>query len=170
MKALRDFSQGIRREKPKNIDEWQEMFRAVFDANLKHLSLGDIALHLMEELGEASDAMVRMYTYKQDKLLKEEVSRRQLRLEAELADLFSWLFAVVGKVNILKQESFEYERWRTETTSHPPQPIYLSQVIWRRYGSAKRRSFYCRFCNSLVCSCKLIFVRADSCIEESATK
>jgi NTP pyrophosphatase (non-canonical NTP hydrolase) len=163
--ALLSFSEKIRGEKPQSIDEWQEMFRTIFKANLTHLSLQDIALHLLEEMGEASDAMVRMYTYKKDKLFQEEVARRQLRLESEIADLFSWLFALVEKINIVNRKGIAYEQWRTETKSRSVHPIYLSQIIWRRYGSDKHRSFHCPFCGSVVCSCKLVFVPATGSIE-----
>ncbi len=60
--ALRDFAAEAR-GKPRSVDEWQLMFGTVFGANLRHLDMSDIAFHLLEELGEVSDAMARMYTY-----------------------------------------------------------------------------------------------------------
>jgi hypothetical protein len=89
--ALRGLSEAAAGEKPMSIDEWQEMFGVIFSASLKHFSLEEVAAHLMEELGEVSDAMVRMYSYKAE-IRHGEPSRRQLRLESQLADLFSWLF------------------------------------------------------------------------------
>src|SRR6266436_5374053 len=61
-----DHSKEIIEQKPNAIDEWQGMFEMIFGSKLSSMSVAEIALHLMEELGEASDAMVRMYTYKQE--------------------------------------------------------------------------------------------------------
>lgn len=154
--ALRSFSEDNRSKKPQSIDEWQKMFGQIFGANLRRLSLTDIALHLMEELGEASDAMIRMYSYTDKKWLAEEARWRQLRLEAQLADVFSWLFALVEKINSTAERA----------ASKAPEPILLSQIIWRRYGSDDLRSFFCPHCGKPVCSCPVILVPAARSLEE----
>lgn len=78
--ALRRLSRETQGAKPKSIDEWQEMFGVVFRSNLRRISLTEVTLHLMEELGEASDAMVRMYSYSLENFVRGEPRQRQLRL------------------------------------------------------------------------------------------
>ncbi|MGB6248880.1 MAG: hypothetical protein WBF54_07190 [Terriglobales bacterium] len=164
--SLRNFSERTRRRKPKNIDEWQEMFGAVFAANLKNTSLPEVALRLMEELGEASDAMVRMYSYKQDDFLKGEPRQRQLRLESQIADVFSWLFALVERMSLSDRELFGPPEWRPESGIVRGETTHLSEIIWGRYGSDKLHSFYCPFCAHAACTCPLVFVPATRSMEE----
>jgi hypothetical protein len=159
--GLRSLSEESRGDKPRNVDEWQEMFGTVFAGNLRHLSLTDVALHLMEELGEVSDAMIRMYSYVQKTFVSGEPNWRQFKLEAQLADVFSWLFSLIEKLNRL-----EGERRSTEGTSSTAGPIWLSQVIWKRYGSDSLRSFYCPHCKNAVCSCPIVLVPSTHSIEE----
>jgi hypothetical protein len=164
--SLRNFSERNRRGKPKNIDEWQEMFGALFGSNLKKTSLPEVTLHLMEELGEASDAMVRMYSYRQDDFLKGEPRQRQLRLESQIADVFSRFFALVERMSLFSGELPGYARWRSESGIVSGETILLSEIIWRRYGSDELHSFYCPFCGHAACTCPLIFVPATRSMEE----
>lgn len=139
--SLRKFSEANRGRKPKTIDDWQAMFAAIFGADIKQLSRADIGLHLMEELGEVSDALVRMYSYTKKDFRAGEPNWRQARLEGQIADVFSWLFALVHKVN-------------------EAEPVTLSEIVWRRYGSDRLQAFRCPSCDRVVCSCRLIFIPA----------
>ena len=163
---LHKFSERTRGEKPKNIDEWQEMFGTVFRTSLTKASLPEVTLHLMEELGEASDAMVRMYSYTRDSFLKGEPRQRQLRLESQIADVLSWLFALVEAVDLSRREIPEYELWRFQSIGVNDAPIALSEIIWKRYGSDDLHSFYCPVCQHPICTCPLIFVPSTRSIEE----
>jgi len=158
IEALRNYSTMIHSEKPKGIDEWQGMFVEIFEANLATLSLKDIALHLMEELGEASNAMIRMYSYKEETFRSGEPNWRQTNLETQLADVFSWLFALVARLD-LSRHAKDKERLYG-STSVPAPPVRLSGIIWGRYGSEEMHSFRCPFCGKIVCSCAIIMVPA----------
>jgi len=160
LSALQRYSFEIQAEKPTAVDEWQNMFSTVFRKNLATFSLKDIALHLMEELGEASDAMIRMYSYKRENFLDGEPYRRQSNLEAQLADVFSWLFALVGKLDSLKENELKRKGPRSDGSSKPSQPVRLSEIIWDRYGSEEKHSFYCQSCKGAVCTCPIILVPA----------
>ena len=140
-KNLLKFSEANRSRKPNSIDDWQTMFAIIFRENIKQLSPTDIGLHLMEELGEVSDALVRMYSFTKKDFRSGEPNWRQARLEGQIADVFSWLYALVQKLNDVK-------------------PITLSGIIWRRYGSDSLQSFRCPTCAKPVCVCPLIFVPA----------
>jgi NTP pyrophosphatase (non-canonical NTP hydrolase) len=99
------------------------MFGTVFAANLRHLSLTDVGLHLMEELGEVSDAMVRMYSYVQKTFVAGEPNWRQFKLEAQLADVFSWLFSLIEKLSRLEGE-------RRSSGSRPSLAFSVLAAAW----------------------------------------
>jgi len=160
----------IHSEKPKGIDEWQRMFGEIFEPNLATLTLKDIALHLMEELGEASNAMIRMYSYKEETFRSGEPNWRQTNLETQLADVFSWLFALAAKLDLLRQVGDQQRKQLSGSTSVPAPPVRLSGIIWGRYGSEEMRSFYCPFCGKIVCGCAIISVPATRSAEELREK
>jgi NTP pyrophosphatase (non-canonical NTP hydrolase) len=163
--ALRGFSEETRNSKPKSIDGWQEMFETVFRANLRHLTLTDATSHLLEELGEASDAMIRMSSYRNEDFVKGEPDHRQFRLEAQVADVFSWLFAIVLKAD-LNRSGLDCERSRSHELAATGAATRLSEIIWDRYGCEDLSSFWCPFCERIACECPLIFVPAARSVED----
>jgi NTP pyrophosphatase (non-canonical NTP hydrolase) len=153
--ALLRLSEANRAKKPKTIDQWQGMFGTIFGDHIHRLSPADIALHLMEELGEVSDALVRMYSYTEKDFRPGEPNWRQARLEAQIADVFSWLFTLV--------ERLEQPRGKIRKRAAKAdlvKPITLSGIIWERYGSDALHAFYCPACGRPMCACPLIFVPA----------
>jgi NTP pyrophosphatase (non-canonical NTP hydrolase) len=154
--VVRAFSRHHFSEKPRSIDEWQKMFVTVFQTNLSQTSPQQAVLHMLEELGETSDAMARTYSYKKSEFVHGEPHQRRLRLESQLADVFSWLFTVVETLN----------RERCPKNDDATLPTCLSQIIWRRYGSDSLRSLYCRFCERRECECTLIVVPTTRSMEE----
>jgi len=159
VKALREYSkkQLARKNKPATIDEWQNMFGELYKANLQHLSLVDIAFHLLEEVGEVSDAMVRMYSYVGD--FDSDPRMNQIWLEEEIADVYSWLNTLVNGLKIMPDISKE---WMTYL-GFPPKflgddQILLSKIIWYRYGNDDKKAFRCPSCKELKCKCDLLLV------------
>jgi len=153
-KALQEFGRANRKRKPKTIDDWQALFGHIFREKLRGLSKLEIGFHLLEELGEVSDAMVRMYSYTEGNFRRGEPNWRLARLEGQIADVFSWLFALVEKLN------------DAEAVAPDGTRIRLSEIIWQRYGSERLRSFRCPVCNQGVCTCRLVFVPATRPIQD----
>ena len=164
--CLRAFSQENAADRPAGVDDWQEMFRTIFAANLRHLTLSDIAFHLLEEMGEASDAMIRMYTYKDTNFVPGEPLWRQIRLEEELADVSSWVFALVEKLDSAQHRAAERIEWLRHTEKSLGERMLLSQVIWQRYGSDDLRTFACWKCKKPSCSCEIVLVPPDRSVDE----
>ena len=162
-KALRAYARQIIKCKPVSVDDWQDMFARIYKANLRHIDLSDIAFHLLEEMGEVSDAMVRIYTYSRIRpLTSEEPLWRQTWLEEEIADVSSWLLALVEKLDFVRETADEYDRWRFKDTFAARTKIQLSRIIWTRYGSDERKCFYCPHCKETTCNCEIKFIgRAD---------
>jgi NTP pyrophosphatase (non-canonical NTP hydrolase) len=166
---VREYSGRIIREKPDRIDEWQKMFGNLFAKNLSALSLTDIAFHLLEELGETSDAMIRMYSYTEDDFQVGGPNRRQINLESQLADVFSWLFAFVEKLDF-SPEDLEKGRQQEYSAKRDRGLIFLSRIIWDSYGSDVLHAFHCAKCKKARCSCPIILVPDTRSIEELRMK
>jgi NTP pyrophosphatase (non-canonical NTP hydrolase) len=148
------FSQENIARRPNGVDEWQKMFATIFAANLSQLSIGDISLHLLEEMGEVSNALARMYSYSEKSFVANEPLWRQFQLEEELSDVLSRLFAIAHAL------SFESTRAQNGAKT------LLSQIIWRRYGSDKDQRFTCWKCKEPSCSCPIIMVPLDRSVDE----
>jgi NTP pyrophosphatase (non-canonical NTP hydrolase) len=124
------------------------MISTIYRKRLEQAPLAEVILHILEEIGEVSDCLIRMYTYveKDWDHIADEIVARQIRLEDELADVFSWLFGLVerlGMQNGVHSQKTENGR------------LLLSQILWTRYGSDEKRAFRCWSCGSMICSCPL---------------
>lgn len=162
VETLRAYAGENQAEKPTTVDNWQAMFGTVYEANLRHIDLTDIAFHLLEEMGEVSDAMVRMYSYVEERpFTYEELRWRQIWLEEEIADVSSWLFALVKKLDLIRVTADEYDKWHFTEAIPPRTPIQLSQIIWKRYGSDDLEAFFCQKCKKIECECKIHLVGKD---------
>lgn len=157
VKALREYAKNEIKNKPNTIDEWQNAFGELYKANLRHSSLVDIGFHLLEEVGEVSDAMVRMYTYKGSNL---EPRLNQIWLEEEIADVFSWLNTLVNSLQIIPDISKEFLDYLNlkKLKAVTDDKIWLSQIIWHGYGSEEQKKFYCPHCGKPKCECDISLI------------
>jgi NTP pyrophosphatase (non-canonical NTP hydrolase) len=164
--ALRAFSREHAATKPSGVDEWQRMFARIFAANLRRLDPSQIVLHLLEEMGEVSDALARTYSYKDTDFVAGEPLWRQIWLEEQLADVSSWLFALVEKLDSTRDAPDERARRLRHWADSSGGRVLLSQVIWRRYGSDQLKDFACWKCKEQNCSCQIILVPPDRSVED----
>lgn len=158
VKALRGHAESNLQGKPGTIDEWQIMFEELYQANLRHLSLVDIAFHLLEEVGEVSNAMTRMYSYTSS--FNGQPRWNQIWLEEEIADVFSWLLTLVNSLQMMPDITRELlgHLGMGDFIKLEGYKIMLSAIIWERYGSRDHRAFWCPACEKLQCDCDLIWV------------
>lgn len=157
---LRQYAKDHIDDKPKSVNEWQQLFQNIYEANLRHLSLTDIAFHLLEEVGEVSNAMLRMYTYDREEFAAGEPEWRQKGLENEIADVSSWLFTLVNHLESMPKIAREFQEFLWGETVLRETPITLSSIIWKRYGSDSLDSLYCPHkCKKSVCKCPVWLVR-----------
>ena len=160
---LRKYANECSESIPTNVDDWQKMFRDIFEANLRHLDMKDIAFHLLEEVGEVSDAIIRMYTYKEKEFKKGEPYWRKTRLENELADVASWLFTLINHLEIIPEMTREFQKYAFGKALIPCDRILLSGIIWSRYGDDIRNSLYCPHeCKATVCKCPIVLVNTEA--------
>jgi NTP pyrophosphatase (non-canonical NTP hydrolase) len=164
--TLRAFSQNAAASKPTSVDKWQEMFSTIFAANLRRLELSDIAFHLLEEMGEASDALIRMYTYKDTNFVVGEPRRRQIQLEDQLSDVSSWIFALAAKLDLLRRSEAERTDCLKGGEKSNVERLLLSQIIWSRYRCDEPGKFACWSCRMPNCVCKVVLVPPDRSVDE----
>ena len=157
--TLRKFARDTFSRKPATIDEWQAMFAGVFAEQLSRLHIKDFALHLLEEAGEVSDAMARLYTYRDENFIAGEPSWRQIKLEDEIADLTSRLFTLIEKINLSRNDT----SWQIHT---PAYPLRLSSIVWQHYGSESLHNIHCPFCRKPICVCPIILIPETHSVDE----
>jgi NTP pyrophosphatase (non-canonical NTP hydrolase) len=159
-KRLRQYATEHISDKPSSVDGWQQMFRHIYEPNLRHLRLTDIAFHLLEEVGEVSNAMLRTYTYDKEKFQAGEPAWRQIALENEIADVSSWLFTLINHLELMPEIARAFQKFVFKDIVIPDKKIMLSGIIWRRYGSDDLDSLYCpHICKKPVCKCPIWLVQ-----------
>ena len=162
IKKLHKYAETAGGNKPTSVDEWQKMFFYIYEANLRHFTLTDIAFHLLEEVGEVSDAMVRMYTYAIEEFQSGAPSWQQAYLENEIADVTSWVFTLVNKMRLVEEivrGHYTYILGPSESEVFPTIPYTLSRILWNCYGSNDLQSLWCPLCKQTKCECPIYLVR-----------
>lgn len=109
-KPLREFHlKTARAEKPRpsGLDQWANMIKDVYGPNHRQLSLSAITLHFLEEVGEVAESLrkLRELGAKPDEEGKRE---RIVKLQNEVADVFSWILGLLNKLDQAFEKSREY--------------------------------------------------------------
>lgn len=170
--SLRKLAEDHNSEKVKSLSGLEEMFAYLFESNYDNLSLQSVAFHLLEEIGEISDALLRLYSYDLDKTPDpvEHCLQRRRSLEGEIADAVSWIFAVSIRVKRL----YEIYDKLPDRLGHGPLPlsppprasmINFVNILWNQYGDKNTGFLYCPTCGKSRCGCKLRFYKDKSSTE-----
>jgi len=142
--AVRDFADRPISNRPSSMDEWQAMFAAILSASPTSTKITS----LLEQFGQAGDAMVRLYTYSgRHPATREEVARRYIRFERELSEVTALIFSL-AQADIFGPRDSE-------------SPPTLSRLVWQQYGSEERGAFVCSHCESCPCGCDIRFVPSE---------
>lgn len=142
------------------LDDLEHMFEHIY-ANVHHVvSLDHAVFHLLEEIGEATEALKDLYTYDNS---REPYSvklhqYRKNRVLDELADVFSWLFATAIKIRSTYSKHASLYRESIRPSSVPvEESMYFSDIIWAKYGATKSGANWdqlkCPGCQSAPCEC-----------------
>lgn len=106
---LREFHLKEARKKPRpsTLDDWANMIKKIYGPNHYQLSLPAIALHFLEEVGEVAKALRELHELcaKPDAKLMGE---RIMKLQDEIADVFSWILGLLNKLDQAFAKSREY--------------------------------------------------------------
>ncbi len=149
-------------KKPATMLELEALFETVFRNQQRVLPLQTIAFHLLEEVGDATQALKDCYTFDahREKYSEEQLAYRKRRLQEEVADVFSWMFAMELKVRSLYHDNaIEYAQTLLPRGQRGKEkaPLRFSDVIWSKYGTTRDgglwESLKCTGCESAPCAC-----------------
>jgi NTP pyrophosphatase (non-canonical NTP hydrolase) len=110
--------------KPTTLDDWQNMFAHIYPREPQLYDQKSNFAHLIEELGEASEAYRIRFFY-------------PTALESELADIFSW---ILGMANLLDARA-------RDGAVYPLKDYRLERQIFERYSGK------CPNCKRIPCNC-----------------
>lgn len=97
------------KNKPNSVDEWAKMIRDIYGGAHKELSLSALCLHFLEEVGEVSKALHGIEVLTFPKQLG-ELPKKITELEEEVADVFSWIFGLLNKLDQTLEKARAYYR------------------------------------------------------------
>lgn len=163
------------KNKPKSIVDWDEMFEQIFGKKLLVLQFESIVFHLLEEIGEISDSLARLYTYnlqREETASIKELGNRKAALKNEIADVISWTFATIvkyrqmcrvwseaGKTKDTKAtEEWAFEQWKR---------ITIPNLIWDNYRQRGGDFLWCPTCENekLECGCTLQLLTTEESVD-----
>ena len=82
-----------KKEKPITLDNWARMIQKIYENAHYELPISSICLHFLEEVGEVAGALIELED------IKEASNKRIRKLEDEIADVFSWIFGLINKID-----------------------------------------------------------------------
>ncbi len=83
-------------------------------------------------------------------------------LENEIADVTSWIFTLVNKLQGVEAIAKGHERYILGVAVLPATPYTLSGIIWNRYGSTERQCLFCPHkCKEPICECPIYLVQTS---------
>lgn len=147
---------------PKTFGEFQFMFDRIYGHVNRFMSLEQIAFHFLEEIGDATRSLKDLYTYddSREPYTKNLHNIRVLKFYEEIADVFSWLYAIVLKLNSTYiMHAIQYISSTDSMFSIKPEACNLSfsDIIWAKYGRTKNggnlNNLICPGCQNAPCKC-----------------
>jgi len=161
--------------KPRSLLEFEKMFAGIYYSNIYTLTPEEIGFHLLEEVGEVSSALVDATFHERFIIPSRSVEvnldeflvgakKKAEHIEKELADVFSWIIALLEKAKqtllsasrlcvkfnegIIQKEVLNQ---LLETLSLPTEGLNIVDIIWRVYEYKGRLGH--KRCRSNICVC-----------------
>jgi NTP pyrophosphatase (non-canonical NTP hydrolase) len=144
-----------------NLKELEERFERIFRRSIFALDLEHVTFHFLEEVGEVAEALTRLYTYKVKKDTPPETLSKEWRsrlpdLEDELADSFSWLFAVSSKFRDIFKMFDGFSR-----NTKFAERMYIAEHLKKRHMRESDSVMKCYDCGADHCACSIKLVTDD---------
>lgn len=140
----------------------EEMFHSIY-ANVHYvLSLELTVFHLLEEVGEATEALKDVYTYdnSREPFSPQLQKLRKARVLDEIGDIFSWLFATALKIrSTYGRHAAQYHASvrPSEEALTDDVGLTFSDIIWSKYGTTRSGANWdrlrCPGCQATPCEC-----------------
>lgn len=162
-------------DRPKTLRDFEKMFVSIYQPSTYILSPEEIAFHLLEEVGEVSNALVDAAIHTEfivrTRCVEADVENFLLEakekiehIEKELADVFSWIISLLEKSKqILSSASRLCIKFNKgiaqkklldglfQALSLPTEKLNIIDIIWKRYEYEDRLGH--KTCNSNICEC-----------------
>jgi NTP pyrophosphatase (non-canonical NTP hydrolase) len=113
----------IKAQKPASLKGLEATIQKIYEPSVFVLTMHEVAFHLLEEIGEVSEALVRLVSQpipqknlssNDLKKFRVEHIKRLKNVREELGDVFSWLIAMRSKTHNVLHRSVNYvERFHT---------------------------------------------------------
>ncbi len=153
--------------KASSMSQLEQMFSRLFGHTYRVLSTETIAFHLLEEVGEVSEAVKDCYTFDSNRepFSGEALARRKRRLEEEIADVFSWIHALMLKIRrVYYEDAQNYFQMMLSDQElmvvrlDLVRAVTLPDVIWAKFGKdsdgQRMDGLCCSGCHAAPCQCR----------------
>lgn len=142
--------------RPKRLDEIVAKFYQIFANNLMIMNIQEIAFHLLEEVGEVA-VELRELRARNGNGEESEIKEIKTELKKEIADVFSWVLALIIKVNLLGNNSYQVTKALTEIINEnilnfetiKIENSLLRKLILKYYSD--NENLVCSTCNETKC-------------------
>lgn len=141
------------------ISELEEMFDIIY-ANVHRVqTLESITFHLLEEIGEATQAIKDCYTFdnSREPFTPQLFRLRKQRMLEELGDIFSWVYTVAIKLRSTYFKLAQEYLASITRRSDLPKSFSFADILWSKYGMTSDgenwNSLNCPGCSCAPCEC-----------------
>ncbi len=146
-----DRSKRLKSEKAaKSVEDLSLMFQKIYSGVHYDLPIEAICFHLLEEIGEVMEVLVNMESLQniraesgEEDLYCEVFRNLQETLRSELGDVFSWITAIIDKINAITKATSSCQKLENTDSSIRT----LTQLILKEYVT-KTGEFMCPHCKN----------------------
>lgn len=153
------YAEVTRPKKIESMKALEDMFAQIFQNSYEVFSIQNIAFHLLEEVGEVTQSIKDLYTFDEERepLTEDRMKHRINKFEEELADVFSWIFALMLKIRrVYFSDAQKYiESLMRGVKLDFMESLNLADIIWAKYGTpGDGGKLFCSGCTKAPCVCK----------------
>lgn len=173
----KDISEMKDRKTIQTLSDFEKMFIEIYSSSVYNMSPEEIAFHLMEEVGEVSEALADVTTHKHSFSPKngadlseytenfmKEADEKIAHVEKELADVFSWSVSLLQKTRQILDSSSKLSETLNDGQIRPErlkqmlaqlnattENLTLSFIILIKYSHKGKLGH--KKCHSFICKC-----------------
>lgn len=172
---VKEISQLRYNNKPRTLVDFEKLFITIYHPVIYALTPEEIAFHLLEEVGEVSNALVNATIHQEFittspkvpfdlQIFLKQAREKATDIEAELADVFSWSVGLLEKAKQVLSSasrlcikfnegiaSKEFLAGLFETLNIPTERLNMVEIIWKKYEFNRKLGH--KTCRSNVCKC-----------------
>jgi len=133
---------------PTTLIGWKEMLGYIYSDSHLTMNISEICFHVFEEIGEVAQEIFLIENLNDPSKQADRIPK----LEAELADVFSWMMALVIKIQMHFRMLHEFENNLHRIMSRRLE-IEITDIIWSAYYDETKGRMVCYHCHECPCDC-----------------